>query len=144
MTKRKVDITVVRSLFLVTSKDGISSMSQRILVEVLSRSNHTNTILRSVFNDVTRKSNMFLVMLVVSSELFMFGMSISMLAIIISISLSISTSGTYFLIQPVISIISLRVLDSSISYRLLSITALGLSVVIYLSTSRIISTLISI
>ena len=47
----------VRSLFLVTSKNGISSMSQRILFEVLSRSNHTNTILRSVFNDVTRKSN---------------------------------------------------------------------------------------
>ena len=89
MTKRKVDITVVRSLFLVTSKDGISSMSQRILVEVLSRSNHTNTILRSVFNDVTRKSNMFLVMLVVSSELFMFGMSISMFG---SINISIIKS----------------------------------------------------
>ena len=49
----------VRSLFLVTSKNGISSMSQRILFEVLSRSNHTNTILRSVFNDVTRKSLCF-------------------------------------------------------------------------------------
>ena len=50
-------LLTLKSLFLVTSKNGISSMSQRMLVEVLSRSNHTNTILRSVFNDVTRKSS---------------------------------------------------------------------------------------
>ena len=49
----------VRSLFLVASKNGISSMSQRMLVEVLSRSNHTNTIL-SAFILNTRKSNQYL------------------------------------------------------------------------------------
>ena len=41
-------------------------MSQRMLVEVLSRSNHTNTILRSVFNDVTRKSIILIALSLVS------------------------------------------------------------------------------
>jgi len=46
----------VRSLFPVAFLNGISSMSQRMLVEVLSRSNHTNTI-QNAFISNTGKSN---------------------------------------------------------------------------------------
>ena len=64
-------------------------MSQRMLVEVLSRSNHTNTILKSVFNDVTRMSTAFVGLFTsISSFMISNGMFlISVLIIIIIVAL---------------------------------------------------------
>ena len=108
-------------------------MSQRMLVEVLSRSNHTNTILRSVFNDVTRKSSIIqssisLVLNVSSSIISIayvnslaFMSSISVVCMLIVLALN----DTLFLSK--LNIISLRVLHQMICYSYITKLVVSIS-----------------
>ena len=76
-------------------------MSQRMVVEVqvmLSRNSHTKTILRSIFNDVTRKSNIIILLSIGSlSNL------ISSLVMVISLINLSFVMFTLIIIFPIIS-----------------------------------------
>ena len=77
-------------------------MSQRMLVEVISRSNHTNTILRSVFNDVTRKSNCCIILMCISNYVSLNNMLVS-----ISRLISTLTNSLTILVSTIILILVL-------------------------------------